>query len=124
MRRDLNMRKGKMIAQASHASMAFLTRRLVDARYDFVDETTHTLALSEEEEQWLNNSFVKICVSVNSESHLRLIEEAARAANIECHLITDDGRTEFHGIPTPTCLALGPDYSDRIDAITGNLPLL
>lgn len=27
MRTDLNMRKGKMIAQGSHASIAFLTRK-------------------------------------------------------------------------------------------------
>jgi len=27
MRKDLNMRKGKMIAQGAHASMAFLTSR-------------------------------------------------------------------------------------------------
>ena len=39
-------------------------------------------------------------------------------------LITDAGHTEFHGVPTRTCLAIGPAWSDEIDAITGGLQLL
>lgn len=34
------------------------------------------------------------------------------------------GKTEFHGVPTRTCLAIGPDDSEKIDAITGQLQLL
>jgi len=39
-------------------------------------------------------------------------------------LITDSGKTEFHGQPTRTCLAIGPDVADKIDPITGQLELL
>lgn len=126
MRKDLNMRKGKMIAQASHASMAFLSRRWNIEELDYEDDEYHNvgLGLTRVEKLWFDESFTKICVSVNSEEELRQIEAQAIEANIECHLITDNGRTEFHGVPTPTCLALGPDYADRIDAITGDLPLL
>ena len=35
----------------------------------------------------------------------------------------DAGRTELHGVPTPTCGAIGPDFPDRIDPITGLLKL-
>ncbi len=48
-------------------------------------------------------------------------------ADMDClryALITDAGRTEFHGEPTNTTLAIGPDYSEKIDKITGGLPLL
>jgi PTH2 family peptidyl-tRNA hydrolase len=38
-------------------------------------------------------------------------------------VITDSGRTEFCGVPTRTCLALGPDLASKIDAITGTLEL-
>jgi hypothetical protein len=34
------------------------------------------------------------------------------------------GRTEFGGVPTKSCLAMGPDEYERIDAITGHLKLL
>ena len=42
---------------------------------------------------------------------------------LEVHLIEDSGLTEFHGQVTPTCVAIGPDYSEKIDPITGNLQL-
>lgn len=113
MRKDLNMRKGKMVAQGSHASIAFLTRRLQNNE-----------PITEVQKQWLDNSFVKICVSVDSEQELLDIQEKAKLNNIECHLITDNGRTEFAGIPTNTCLALGPDHADKLDQISGHLKLL
>lgn len=63
-------------------------------------------------------------MSVNSEKELLEIEEAAIEARVLCHVVVDNGLTEFAGVPTTTCLALGPDYADKIDAITGHLPLL
>jgi PTH2 family peptidyl-tRNA hydrolase len=123
-RKDLNMRKGKIAAQASHASMAFLTRQYEAAHRLTVARNARIIAPSDVQVEWLNNSFTKICVSVDSEEELYEIEQRAKAADIECHLIIDNGHTEFHGVSTPTCLALGPDYSDRIDAISGGLPLL
>jgi PTH2 family peptidyl-tRNA hydrolase len=38
-------------------------------------------------------------------------------------VINDSGKTEFGGVPTKTCLALGPDLAERIDALTGHLEL-
>ncbi|MCA9071910.1 MAG: hypothetical protein KDA84_23440, partial [Planctomycetaceae bacterium] len=37
---------------------------------------------------------------------------------------THSCKTEFHGVPTPTCLAIGPAGADKIDEITGKLQLL
>jgi peptidyl-tRNA hydrolase, PTH2 family len=112
-RKDLNMRKGKMVAQGSHASMAFLTRRLQDNQ-----------PVTEIQKEWLDNSFTKICVSVDSEQELLEIYEKAKNMNIECHIITDNGTTEFNGVPTKTCLALGPDKAEILDQISGHLKLL
>ena len=39
-------------------------------------------------------------------------------------LITDAGNTEFHGVPTVTCLGIGPYISEEIDKFTDNLPLI
>ena len=52
------------------------------------------------------------------------IHDKSLEAGLEVHLITDSGKTEFHGEPTQTCLAIGPDDSEKIDAITGRLELL
>ena len=61
---------------------------------------------------------------VDGEEELLQIYDRALEAGLEVHLITDSGKTEFHGQPTNTCLAIGPDETDKIDAITGHLRLL
>jgi peptidyl-tRNA hydrolase len=48
---------------------------------------------------------------------------AASAWLAEVHLITDRGLTELGGVPTRTCLAVGPDYDDLIHPVTGDLDL-
>ena len=42
---------------------------------------------------------------------------------VDTSVITDAGMTEFHGIPTKTCLALEPLPADIADELTGTLPL-
>lgn len=113
MRNDLGMRKGKMIAQGSHASISFLTRKLQSNR-----------KMTDVEQKWVNDRFTKICVRVDSEQELIDIHNKALANGVESHLITDAGLTEFNGVPTKTCLALGPDYASKIDTISGHLKLL
>jgi PTH2 family peptidyl-tRNA hydrolase len=121
MRGDLNMRKGKAIAQGGHAAMAFLTRRLITPLEKQGNLTT--IVLRDIEQDWLTNSFIKICVKVNSEKELDDICRKSLESGLQTHLITDNGLTEFHGKPTKTCLAIGPDDSDKIDKITKHLPL-
>lgn len=114
MRRDLGMRRGKEIAQGAHASMIWLAQRIRQPGYVF------TAA----ERQWLSGLFTKVCVRVDSEEELLGIVQAAQDAGVLVQLCVDAGRTEFHGVPTPTCCAVGPDFPDRIDPITGHLKLL
>jgi PTH2 family peptidyl-tRNA hydrolase len=118
MRHDLKMRRGKQIAQGSHASMSFICRRLQAKGSVSLDD------FIEAQQIWLTGSFAKICVRVNSEEELMEIHDKAIEAGIEVHLIIDSGKTEFHGKPTRTCLAIGPDESGKIDAVTGHLELL
>lgn len=118
MRHDLGMRRGKQIAQGAHASMAFLTMRLQRHGTIQWDE------LSPDQQAWLAGAFAKICCRVDSEQELMDIYDQALEAKLEVHLITDSGRTEFHGEPTRTCLAIGPDLAEKIDTITGHLQLL
>lgn len=123
MRKDLNMRKGKIAAQAAHASMkVFLD--VANTSYTKRDGWTLTSYMTDPMAEWIDSSFAKICLYVESEEHLLELLQEAKAANIPCSLITDSGRTEFHGVPTNTCIAIGPDYSNKIDKITGNLKLL
>lgn len=118
MRHDLKMRRGKQIAQGAHASMSFICRRLRDAGSVSLDDFT------EVQRSWLAGAFAKVCCRVDSEEELMEIHDKSLDAGLEVHLITDSGKTEFHGEPTNTCLAIGPDDAEKIDEITGNLQLL
>ena len=118
MRHDLKMRRGKQIAQGAHASMSFICHRLQKAGSVSLDDFTDA------QRAWLIGSFAKVCCRVNSEDELMEIRDKALEAGLEVHLITDSGKTEFHGKPTNTCLAIGPDEAEKIDQITGHLRLL
>jgi len=112
MRNDLNMRKGKMCAQAAHASIQCT-----------LESVLYDVGPSKVMVQWLTEGMTKICVRVDSEAELFEIYQQAKNEKLTVHLITDAGLTEFKE-PTRTCLAIGPDWADKIDKITGELKLL
>ncbi|MBQ5887124.1 MAG: aminoacyl-tRNA hydrolase [Clostridia bacterium] len=130
MRRDLKMRKGKIAAQAGHACIEALLMamhkegRLADLvespegmmlRMDGREETPLT--------EWFGGGVAKICVYVDSEEELMAIAAKAEEMGIIAAVITDAGATEFHGVPTRTCLALEPLPAEVADTLTGSLPL-
>ncbi len=112
MRRDLKMRRGKEVAQGSHASNEILEQVAFQGKNP-----------SDELIEWLNTGKTKICLRVDSEAELMRIYTEAKLYNLEVNLIVDSGKTEFNGVPTKTCLAIGPNDSDTIDAVTGKLDL-
>jgi peptidyl-tRNA hydrolase, PTH2 family len=120
-RRDLRMRRGKEIAQGAHAATAWLADRIIQKMMP--NGTVAHLSLSESERAWLESSFRKITVKVNSEQELMAVYQKAREAGLAVHLVTDRGLTEFGGVPTRTCLAIGPDYDDLVDPVTADLEL-
>jgi PTH2 family peptidyl-tRNA hydrolase len=125
LRTDLNMRKGKMAAQASHASMKVFFDHMVD-----VGDTCKELGPHEgwnwysEVLPWIEGSFTKIVVGVESEEAFLALRDAAQAARLPCAAIQDNGATEFHQVKTWTALAIGPAEAEDIDKITGHLKLL
>ena len=112
------VRKGKLCAQAAHASMAvFFDRSEVT---DLTMESRLTPAMAE----WAGGQFAKIVCSVETEEELLEICKQAQDADLPCALIRDSGRTEFDGQTTSTAVAVGPAYADEVDKITGDLPLM
>ena len=133
MRTDLNMRKGKMVAQGAHASMvallkiSFIVNNMIMIPLDstvFMEPDKENELKYQAIKEWLSGKFAKICVGVGSEEELLELFEKAKEANLLCSLITDSGLTEFNGVPTNTCIAIGPAKSEEIDKITGHLKLL
>lgn len=124
MRKDLKMRTGKACAQASHASMSFLTKDANWLNGQLNVNTTSIFNNRHEIYHWLENSFRKITVYVNSQEELEEVHQKALDAGLISHLITDNGATEFNGVPTMTCCAIGPHWDSKFEGITDQLPLL
>jgi len=112
LRKDLNMRKGKLVAQGAHASIGAILATNGQIRND------------ERIREWLSGPFTKICVSVDSEEELLELHQKAKEAGMLTCLITDRGLTEFNGVPTNTAVAIGPDTPEKLAPITGHLKLL
>ncbi len=109
------VRSGKLMAQAAHAAMMFMTRR-------FTWNYGEALArFSAAEKTWMTGSFAKIVLGVGSLDEMLDLVRLADLVHIDAHVCTDNGNTEFGGIPTVTCAAIGPATSDLIDRITGHL---
>jgi PTH2 family peptidyl-tRNA hydrolase len=133
LRKDLNMRKGKMVAQGAHASlMAYqmhldyegeemfpISHKAIEAMRQRVERTA--LAFKD----WNDpiNGYRKVAVGCSSEEELLLIYKKARAAGLIVSIVKDLGLTEFKE-PTFTAVAIGPHYDEDIDPITSELSLL
>lgn len=142
MRTDLNMRKGKMIAQGAHASMKVFFDLMRPVAYHHHDESLQMLEYIMDIYQgparkgqepvldrrdmaaWKEGKFAKITVKATSEEQLMDLHQQALDAGLPAALITDAGLTEFGGVPTNTCIAIGPAKSEEVDKITGELKLL
>lgn len=124
MRKDLNMRKGKIAAQAAHSSMKVFFDRFVWAGQESYGDAVLHVEKDSPMAKWMNGLFTKIVVGADTLAEVVNAYEEAKRRNIPCSIIMDAGLTEFNGVPTITCCAIGPDDSDKIDEITKNFKLL
>lgn len=132
------IRKGKFGAQVAHASLGSLLKLFNRYKQEPIKlglrgepepgqvQYEYSVVFKEKSvlDDWLNDKFTKVVVSVDSEEELLELNKALDETYIPHALITDAGLTEFHGVPTNTCLGIGPYISEEIDKFTGNLPLL
>ena len=107
-RKDLEMSVGKVMAQCCHATKGFM---LNGPPYSKI------------EQEWLNGSHATIVLGVKSETKLFNLVERAKKLEIPLHVVVDEGRTEFNGVPTRTCIALGPARKSVMEPLTKRLRL-
>ena len=104
--KSLGMSQGKLAAQVAHASVLSLL------------DTNEAVACG-----WLDNSYPKIVLQVETTQDLIDLQEKANSFRIANALVIDEGRTEVSN-GAITCLGIGPDVKSRIDEVTGDLRLL
>lgn len=108
-RADLKLTKGKIASQAAHAAVTCYKKSL-DSKPKLADK-------------WLSIGQPKIVLKVDNLSELEKLKEIAGSADLITTLILDAGRTQIEA-GTATCLGIGPDYDEKIDAIVKDLKLL
>jgi len=105
-RQDLKLPKGKMAAQVAHAS--------VQAVLNSSDSKVSN---------WKSQGQKKVVLKVKDDKEMLEYVNLAKDAGLVASLITDAGRTVI-APGTKTCVGIGPDDEEKIDAITGKLKMM
>ncbi|MCL1978789.1 MAG: peptidyl-tRNA hydrolase Pth2 [Methanomassiliicoccaceae archaeon] len=108
-RNDLKMGKGKIAAQAGHASVncALSIKKKDPKMFD----------------NWTSCGQAKVVLRVGSERELFEFKAIADAQGINNSIICDGGRTQIEP-GTYTCIGIGPEECSVLDKITGELKML
>lgn len=126
-RKDLNMSHGKLAAQVSHGSMAFLSWFIRNN----ADLDGHIDAWIDKDilYNWINKDFTKCVLQARNKNHLlkakTMAEELGMVEGVDFFLIKDNCYTELEpeeigedGIPRClTCIGFRPFDSELIDKI-------
>ncbi len=135
-RKDLNMSPGKLAAQVSHASIAFLLEKILWGSKEVVrerDGIMYHMDISLDRDlfhNWVAESETKVvCGARNKERLLQAVEmakELGMEENKDYWLIYDACRTELEPESlngTLTCIGFRPMEAEEIDKIGKNYNL-
>lgn len=127
-RKDLNMSAGKLAAQVSHASMAFLTNSIKKNMEENDSIYLKSTIYLEKElfTEWINGAFTKCVLEAKNKNHLlKIVDKATELGlkeNVDFYLIRDNCLTELTPEDadgrTLTCIGFKPMDAKKIDLIT------
>jgi PTH2 family peptidyl-tRNA hydrolase len=72
---------------------------------------------------WRDEGSKKVALEADSLDELRELINQAKKLDLVNAMIQDAGYTEV-APGTVTCIGIGPDQSQKVDRVTGRLPLL
>ena len=104
-REDLKISCGKLAVQVAHAAVECSLRSEKDIL-----------------EKWLSDGAKKVVLKVKNYEELLFYYDMAKKEGLNSVLIKDAGLTELEP-GTVTCVGIGPDTEEKINKITGKLPL-
>lgn len=108
-RMDLEMGKGKLAAQAAHASLM---------SYFEAEKEDKSIA-----KEWLDTGEKKIVLKVSDQDSLEKLYKAFKFKKVPCALVSDAGMTQLPP-GSKTALGIGPWHASKIDEFTSGLKLL
>jgi len=112
-RTDLGMKKGKIAAQCSHATLGTYKQQV----------ETKLKANTEALETWQREGSAKVVLRTKNLVSLLAIKSQAEQLGIAVYLVKDAGRSQVEA-GSITVLALGPSLSTCLDKVTKDLKLL
>lgn len=126
-RKDLNMSPGKLAAQVSHGSMAFLTWMIRNNNFQMsypTDYVANFIIKKDLYEQWINGEFTKCVLQAKNKNQLlkakTMAEELGMKEGEDFWLIRDNCHTELEPEEdgrTLTCIGFKPMDTEIIDKI-------
>ncbi|EQB53704.1 peptidyl-tRNA hydrolase PTH2 [Colletotrichum gloeosporioides Cg-14] len=116
-RTDLGMTKGKMAAQASHATLACYKSLSKAATRDPSSAAAKILS------RWERLGQAKIAVQIKDQDEMLELMGKARSLGITAEVIADAGRTQIEA-GSLTVLGVGPAPKSLVDQVTSHLKLL
>ncbi len=114
-RKDLKLRKSKLISLAAVVANKFLTENNEAQRHDEL-----YVKLSQEEVEWLRGTTIPIILGIDSQHAISNLVFQAELLGVSVHIITDP-MAKPEDDHTILCAALGPDEEELINKITNNL---
>ena len=108
-RSDLDMGRGKIAVQCSHGAVSAAE----EARKHFTEWWRG----------WLEDGQTKVAVKVSGLDQIVDLGRRSGQEGLPHFIVRDMGLTQVEP-GTITCISIGPGPAAKIDALTGNLPLL
>ena len=108
-RKDLKLSPGKTAVQVAHAAVSC------------------AVSSKKNNTQWFNSWFKegqkKVVLKGKDLAELYILKDRAQSMGLTTSLISDAGLTEVSP-GTVTCLGIGPAPEEKVNSVTGSLPLL
>lgn len=137
-RQDLGMTPGKLAAQVSHASMAFLKAQIIENVVETADDTYKSIIIisSEVFEKWILGEYTKTVLRAKNKNQLLKAVTMAMELGMEeekdffiikdnCHTELEPEEVDENGIGhTITCIGFVPMDEEKINPIGRKYQLL
>lgn len=139
-RKDIKLPKGKLGAQTAHASLGVVKKLiLADKLNPHKIETEwkvarwwNNLAANSDNPphlpgnyiaEWWTGSWTKVCLALDKLDDLDPLLDKCTEAGLIYDIVTDNGLTIYHGVPTITCIGIEPSSAEILDPIFQQLKL-
>ena len=117
-RKDLKMSTGEVAEKVTDAALKIFFDRIAKWTTNVTINNTIILeGMTSPIKKWVDGNSAKNILSCNTENDIMTLADKAKNLNIPFAISFDNTFNTFNDTTTPLCIALGPDYDDKIDPL-------